>query len=128
MTQRNERASLTIGVLLFVIGAVIIAGAAASYALQSGQAQDVTDSEFEDRDVDIVFEQQENMVYVAANGGADLQNVTSFRVTGADMNDSIDPTAEYPEAWGTMERPTVVTVEANFEDGTNQIVGQRRFE
>lgn len=153
----DRRANVLVGVVL-LLGLTVIIGAAAAYpALQdspgdagsgetttntvSAQNETTTDNEtnVEDdresendsensRDVEIVFEQWDDKVYVAANGGDDLANVTAFEVTGAKLNGTLDADTDYPEVHGTVTKPTTVEVTATFEDGSTQVVGTLRVE
>jgi len=130
----DNRANAVIYVVV-LLGAVVSVTSIIGYAMVADSGPATTesttptnDTEPAAKDVQIVFEQWGNNVSVAASGGADLGNVTSFAVENVTTNESLDPTSSYPKIQGTIDNPATVTVRATFADGTTQVVARQQFD
>lgn len=125
--------------MIVLIGAVVTITAAVGYTTLGGDitgTQKVSEGSMSPeqvstssvpKDVKVGFERGKDMVAITAYGGNDLSNVTSFSVSGASVNGTMDPSSEYPQVTGRISPPTTVMVNATFEDGTTQTVAEKQF-
>jgi hypothetical protein len=128
---------LLVAVMASVLGLVLFDTGAASNSLGTNETATATPAATmtatatatpEPRNVTVRFETQGEHVMAMATGGEDLDAVESFSVTGANMTTTMDPDEDTPRTYGSADRPTTVRVTATFEDGSTQVVGEKRLD
>lgn len=97
---------------------------AANATTEAPSTVEAMDNVVGEKSVQVVFEQWQDEVTIAIRGGDDAGNVTEYTITGADVDGTLDPDADYPKVHGTVDAPTTVVVKATFEDGTTAVVGK----